>query len=214
MNSDSPGKHSFARNVARGGVGEWRRRSFWKGTDSALQPFSAAGTAKEPTLGSAARHSGTFTVGGHRWAGTDLHAGHAFRDGDICPLSVSKGDGRRWPYYGHPINSQGVWVPGGEVGSGIRWGQLGAPRGRYPNVKVQCGKWVQPLGSWKRRMTRAWQNLAKMLRSAQDIWVQVRILWSCPYLQAICPILAPQPPIIPAGTTSRVCPAPPSMFEA
>lgn len=131
-------------------------------------PF-AAGTAKEPRLGLAARHSGTFIVGGHRPAGTDLDAGHAFRDGDICPVSVSKGDGCPWPYSGHPINTQGVWVPGGEAGSGIRRGQLGAPRGHSPNVRVKCRKWVQPLGSWKKRMTRAWQNLAKMLRSAQDI---------------------------------------------
>lgn len=45
----------------------------------------------------------------------------------------------------------------------------GLPGGCSPNVRVKCRKWVQPLGSWKKRMTRAWQNLAKMLRSAQDI---------------------------------------------
>lgn len=69
MNSDSPGKHLFAQNITRGGVGEWRRRPPGKArtvTSRQVSPSAAEGAAKEPGLGSAARHAGSATVGGQR----------------------------------------------------------------------------------------------------------------------------------------------------
>lgn len=94
MNSDSPGKHLFAQNVTRGGVGDWSRRP-------PFRQVCAFCSRSLGWVGSAAKHAGQPL-----WAAT----GHACRRGNISP--VSKVTGCPWPCSGHPSGNPGTWTPG------------------------------------------------------------------------------------------------------
>lgn len=144
-------------------------------------------------------------MGGQRPTGADLEQDIPLGEGTSALYLCSKALDAQGLVRAIPMVIKGTQSPAGEAGPGGRPGQLRAPRGPRPNQRKQ--EVAAALGILGEEDG---QGLAE---PGQEIGIQMIILRSCLYLQAIGPIPAPQPLIIQTGASSPACPAPPSLFE-